>query len=187
MRTESLCSVPLERRPCASLAAARVAMPPLFLTVYSAVSHITNQHIKFCQQTRRLHQSRALPASQPLLYTVPSLSPVRRLPVLRMRRAPLRRHGGRANDQLCCFSLRITRRMPRASSKRAAIEMACTWWTKYDVGLVRDVPYLVESRAALPRARRARCEMCAMAHAGRSTDSPPLCSGHGSGTGDRTG
>ena len=46
-------------------------------------------YLKFCQQTRHLHQSRALPASQPLLYTAPSLSPVRRPPVLCMRRAPL--------------------------------------------------------------------------------------------------
>ena len=37
LRTESLRSVPLERRPCASLAAARVAKPPLFLTIFSRI------------------------------------------------------------------------------------------------------------------------------------------------------
>ena len=40
----------------------------------------------------------------------------------------------------------------------AATEMRCAWWTKKLRVLVRDVPYLVESRAPLPVARRARCE-----------------------------
>ena len=45
------------------------------------------------------------------------------------------------------------------SPHAAAFESRCVWCTKNDVALARERPYLVPSRACLPRERRARYEM----------------------------
>ena len=57
-----------------------------------------------------------------------------------------------------CLRAVIDLKMPRTSSHAAAMESRCVWWTKYDLVLLRERPYLVPSRAFLPRARRERRE-----------------------------
>ena len=49
---------------------------------------------------------------------------------------------------LDCLSAVIDLKMPRTSSHAAAMESRCVWWTKNDVALLRERPYLVASRAS---------------------------------------